>query len=186
MTRRGLGGRHRARAPARSGQINRVSGEWTDWSGIAAQKDTGPKYHSPIPVSEWPLRPERVCASIEAPAACSEREDSRTKGTKSMSVKLTTREMGDVIIVDTSGKLTLGEGHQHPAHQDSGTGGRRFPANRSEPGRRHLHGQLWPRRTGSRAYHCHHGRGADEAFEPRQTRARSSEAHQVVHSFRGV
>lgn len=26
-----------------------------------------------------------------------------------MSVKLTTREMGDVIIVDTSGKLTLGE-----------------------------------------------------------------------------
>ena len=27
-----------------------------------------------------------------------------------MSVKLTTREMGDVIIVDTSGKLTLGEG----------------------------------------------------------------------------
>src|ERR1039458_2144515 len=110
MTRRGLGGRHRARAPARSGQINQLSGEWTDWSGIATQKDTGPKYYSPIPVSEWPLRPERVCASIEAPAACSEREDSRTKGAKSMSVKLTTREMGDVIIVDTSGKLTLGEG----------------------------------------------------------------------------
>jgi anti-sigma B factor antagonist len=34
----------------------------------------------------------------------------RDKENDSMSVKLTTHENGDVIVVDTSGKLTLGEG----------------------------------------------------------------------------
>jgi hypothetical protein len=56
------------------------------------------------------MQAERSCASIEAPATRSQVSRGRDKENDSMSVKLTTHGNGDVIVVDTSGKLTLGEG----------------------------------------------------------------------------
>ena len=51
-----------------------------------------------------------------------------------MSVKLTTHQKGEVIVIVASGKLTMGESAQRPAHEDSGTGGERFPVDCSEHG----------------------------------------------------
>ena len=59
------------------------------------------------------------------------------KENNSMSVKLTTQEKGDVIIVDASGRLTLGEGTSAPR--------KRIPLRQSVDGLR-PHGRLKRRR----------------------------------------
>ena len=75
-----------------------------------------------------------------------------------MSVKLNTRQVGDVSVVDVAGRITLGEGSS--ALRDTlrdmiGKGQKKILL---EPGRGQLHRQLGNRRAGLRLHHGHQQR----------------------------
>ena len=69
-----------------------------------------------------------------------------------MSVKLTTRQVGDVTVIDAAGRITLGEGSsvfRDTIRDLSANGNRKLL---TEPWRCHIHRQLGHRRDGFRVH----------------------------------
>jgi hypothetical protein len=85
-----------------------------------------------------------------------------------VSVKLNTRQVGDVTVVDVAGRITLGEGSSalRDALRDI------------------LHRQLGDRRAGIGFHHRHQQRRTVETAQPEQAGEGPAPDHQVVHRFR--
>ena len=101
-----------------------------------------------------------------------------------MSIKLSSRQVGDVTVVDAAGRITLGEGSERVARHAARHGRQRAEENPAQPERGFLYRQLGDRRTGVGIHHGHQpGRlaetaGIDEAGEG------SAADHQTVHGVR--
>ena len=101
-----------------------------------------------------------------------------------MSLKLSTRQVDGITILDLSGRITLGEGsvQLRDATRDLLSKGRQaYPV---EPRRRQLHRQLGYRRVGQRLHHRQKPGRRTEAPEPHQKGPRPASDHQALHRLR--
>ena len=70
-----------------------------------------------------------------------------------MSMKISTRQVDGVTIVDCSGRITSRRRQRYPARHRARPARQGPEENSAEPWRRQLHRQLRHRRTGQRLYH---------------------------------
>ena len=115
-----------------------------------------------------------------------EAELNREQEVESVSVKLTTRQVGDVTVIDAVGTDHVGRRIECVSRHDSRSFSERKSKAASEPWRCQLYRQLGHRRDGFRIYERDQSRWPVEAPEPDQARERSAADHEAVHGFRGL
>ena len=103
-----------------------------------------------------------------------------------MSAKLTTRQVGDVTVIDAAGRITLGEGSsvfRDTIRDLSSNGNRKLLLNLADVT---LYRQFGHRGDGVRIYERNQSGRPVEAPQPDQARERPVADHKAVHGFRGL